>query len=139
MPAQPAEPLQSDMPPVMQDHPAGSESLPRFVVQEVLCMVVPAEQLRGGLNPVGQLQVGGRDFVIVAADTLRHQPLCRHRLTRREREIAWLVAEGLFTKQIAHRLGVSPHTVNAYMNRIFTRLSVHTRAEMVAVMLKEIR
>jgi DNA-binding CsgD family transcriptional regulator len=104
-----------------------------FVLDGCLCHVV---QARKGARPervIGQLQLDGRRYVVVPAEAGRTRSV--ERLTRREREIALLVAEGLLTKQIAHRLGLSPHTVGAYVNRIYARLGCHNRAEMVALML----
>ncbi|MCX7631438.1 MAG: helix-turn-helix transcriptional regulator [Geminicoccaceae bacterium] len=81
---------------------------------------------------IGSLEIDGRRYHVVRAGDRSFRSAAR--LTRREREIAWLVAEGLLTKQIAHRLGLSPHTVGAYVNRIYARLGCRNRAEMVAAL-----
>ncbi|MBK8255355.1 MAG: response regulator transcription factor [Polyangiaceae bacterium] len=52
-------------------------------------------------------------------------------LTRRETQIARLVAEGLVNKQIAHQLAISEWTVSTHLRRIFAKLGVETRAAMV--------
>lgn len=52
-------------------------------------------------------------------------------LTPREREIAYLVAEGLSNKRIAARLGISSDTVSTHLRRIFAKLGVTTRSAMV--------
>jgi DNA-binding CsgD family transcriptional regulator len=75
----------------------------------------------------------GRDYVILPSDGLVDVPLPA--LTRREREIALLIARGLYTKQIAYDLGISPHTASTYINRIRTKLGVRNRPEMVATLL----
>lgn len=51
-------------------------------------------------------------------------------LTRREREIAELAAQGLANKVIAERLVLSPRTVESHLLRVFTKLGVRTRAEL---------
>jgi DNA-binding CsgD family transcriptional regulator len=56
-------------------------------------------------------------------------------LTRREREIAWQIAQGRCTKQIAYDLGISPHTTLTYVNRIRAKLGVRNRPEMVAALM----
>lgn len=48
-------------------------------------------------------------------------------LTRRESEIAMLVAEGLLNKQIADRLQLSVYTVGTHLQRMFVKLGVHNR------------
>jgi DNA-binding NarL/FixJ family response regulator len=57
-------------------------------------------------------------------------------LTRREREILSLLADGLGNKVIAARLGISDHTVKAHVGAIFDKLHVGTRAEAVALGLR---
>lgn len=60
-------------------------------------------------------------------------PPCRpSALSRREQEIVQLVASGHADKSIAQQLGISPHTVNTHIRRIFGKLGVNNRAEMVA-------
>ena len=54
-------------------------------------------------------------------------------LSPREHEIVRLTSHGLSNKAIAAVLDISPWTVNTYIRRIFTKLNVNTRAEMVAV------
>jgi two-component system, NarL family, nitrate/nitrite response regulator NarL len=52
-------------------------------------------------------------------------------LTRREREVLQLLAEGLPNKTIARRLEVSEHTVKFHVNAILGKLSAHSRTEAV--------
>ncbi len=49
-------------------------------------------------------------------------------LTAREAEVLRLLAEGLTDPQIADRLFVSRHTVNAHTKAIYGKLGVNTRA-----------
>ncbi|HET6947056.1 MAG TPA: LuxR C-terminal-related transcriptional regulator [bacterium] len=56
----------------------------------------------------------------------------RSRLSPRERQIALLIAQGLPTKAIAWRLGISVWTVSTYLRRIFARFGVQSRAAMIA-------
>ena len=52
-------------------------------------------------------------------------------LTPREEQVVALVAEGLGNRQIADELNLSPHTVKKYIFRIFEKLGVSTRVELV--------
>jgi len=45
-------------------------------------------------------------------------------LSRREREVVQLVAEGLTSAQIARLLGISPKSVETYRSRLMTKLGV---------------
>jgi DNA-binding NarL/FixJ family response regulator len=51
-------------------------------------------------------------------------------LSKREEEIARLVAEGLSNRQISDRLGLSEHTIKNYLFRVFEKLGVGTRVEL---------
>ncbi len=52
-------------------------------------------------------------------------------LTPREEQVVALVAEGLGNRQIARELNLSEHTVKKYLFRIFEKLGVSTRVELV--------
>jgi DNA-binding NarL/FixJ family response regulator len=58
-------------------------------------------------------------------------------LSRREAEIAGLVAHGFSNRQIAQRLQLSEHTVKNYLFRIFEKLGVSTRVELALYSLKQ--
>ncbi|MEU7339110.1 LuxR family transcriptional regulator [Streptomyces sp. NPDC007074] len=52
-------------------------------------------------------------------------------LSTREREIAMLIGPGLTNKQIAARMNISIKTVETHLGRIFKKLGVRSRAEVV--------
>jgi DNA-binding NarL/FixJ family response regulator len=58
-------------------------------------------------------------------------------LSPREQEIARLIAKGLPNKAISEVLDISPWTVATHLRRIFTKLDVGCRAEMVACLMTE--
>ena len=53
-------------------------------------------------------------------------------LTRRQREIATLVAQGLSNRQIADKLVISERTAEFHVEQIMNRLGFHSRAEIAA-------
>jgi DNA-binding NarL/FixJ family response regulator len=53
-------------------------------------------------------------------------------LTRREAEVAQLVASGLTNREIAARLYLSVRTVEVHIGRILTKLGFHTRTQLTA-------
>lgn len=52
-------------------------------------------------------------------------------LTKREEEIVSLVADGLKNREIAEHLKLSEHTVKNHLFRIFERLGISSRAELI--------
>ena len=71
------------------------------------------EQCEGALSPV----------LIPAVATVP--------LTRREREIALLASRGLTSKDIAARLSVSNRTVDNHLQRVYAKLGITSRRELV--------
>ena len=54
------------------------------------------------------------------------------RLTRRESEVAELVARGMTNREIAARLYISTRTVETHVDHILTKLDLSTRTQLVA-------
>jgi len=52
-------------------------------------------------------------------------------LTPREEQVVALVAEGLGNREIARELNLSEHTVKKYIYRVFEKLGISTRVELV--------
>ncbi len=52
-------------------------------------------------------------------------------LSRRERQVLELVADGLTNIQIGERLGISPKTVSRHRERIMNKLDLHSSTELV--------
>jgi DNA-binding CsgD family transcriptional regulator len=53
-------------------------------------------------------------------------------LSRREREVLELVADGLSNKGIAENLGISEHTAKFHLRSIMDKLGADTRTDAVA-------
>lgn len=52
-------------------------------------------------------------------------------LTKKETDIAHLIAKGLSDKEIAEKAAISPSTVAVHNKKIFKKLGVHSRAELI--------
>ncbi|NGY05328.1 helix-turn-helix transcriptional regulator [Solimonas terrae] len=55
------------------------------------------------------------------------------RLTVREREIVYCVAQGLSFKQAAKKIGVAPSTVANHLYRVYRKLGVYSRTELAGL------
>ncbi|NER78840.1 MAG: LuxR family transcriptional regulator [Leptolyngbya sp. SIO1D8] len=71
---------------------------------------------------------------VVALDMDSEEPRLRtgHRLTPRESQIADLVAQGLTNRKIGTALWITENSVKQALKRMFRKLGVSSRAEMVA-------
>ena len=65
--------------------------------------------------------------------TAMRAPRGAGQLTRREREVLRLIAEGLTGKQIARALGISERTVTFHTTALLRKLGADTRAQAVAL------
>ena len=88
-------------------------------------------------KPVGELRVGNDRYFVFEADgkgqeewNLEILELLKA-LTEREQQVVSRAALGQVNRQIADELHISSHTVSSYMRRIFLKLGVGTRTEMV--------
>jgi DNA-binding NarL/FixJ family response regulator len=84
----------------------------------------------GQLTPAGVSAV--TELFVRGAQQERETPLGN--LTKAERAVAELVAEGLTSHQIAEQLFVSPRTVDAHLAHIFRKLEIPSRARLAALM-----
>ena len=63
--------------------------------------------------------------------------LALHLLTRREREVAQLLARGASNEEIARALWISRHTVKDHAKAVYAKLGVGGRAELTAKLFHE--
>lgn len=66
------------------------------------------------------------------AEATEVQPKGWEKLSRREREVAGLVAEGLSNREIGERLFISERTVESHVASILNRLGFHSRTQVAA-------
>jgi DNA-binding CsgD family transcriptional regulator len=90
---------------------------------------------RGEARLVAHLVAEGSEaLLLLEGQPTRRDParLAALGLSPRESEVLGGVAEGRTTREIAATLGLSPRTVQTYLERVFAKLGVETRAAAVA-------
>jgi len=95
------------------------------------------------LIALAEVELPGRWRIDIGASKILGMPLLLHaaapapvlaRLSRRERDVAELIAEGLGNKQIAGRLGLSLGTVKDYVHHILKKTGLSNRAAIAAAL-----
>ncbi len=108
----------------------------------VFCRTEPLSEFRKCVERVSQGRIwAGRTETEFLLEAIESAPSCDglgelSRITRREGEVAQLAAQGLSNKQIAQQLGLSEHTVKNHLFRIFEKLHVTNRIELLFLMVR---
>jgi DNA-binding NarL/FixJ family response regulator len=109
----------------------------------VLCKTEPAKVLTKCVTVVHQGQVWANgaqlDSVLnafVEAAPLRVDQQKPKLLTRREEGVVALIAEGLSNREVGQKLGLTEHTVGNYLFRIYDKIGISSRVELVLHWLK---
>ena len=85
----------------------------------------------------GQIWIGNNELehLLRLITQLRPPQLIRPEqmalLTEREKQVVCMVAEGMNNREISTKMGVSEHTVRNYIFRIFEKVGVSNRVELV--------
>jgi len=95
----------------------------------------------GTTNPAGAAALSestAASVILMEANTLRHDTDVPPKapatpLTARELEVPRLMADGASNKIIAHRLGISDHTVKFHVTSILSKLNAGSRTEAVTL------
>ncbi len=114
----------------------------RTGAQGIFCRTEPFRSLAKCIQCVhlGQVWASSRElgFILeaLAQPTLGNFPdIAGASLSAREIDVVRCVAEGLTNRQIAHRLNLTEHTVKNYLFRIFDKLGVSSRVEVLLYVL----
>ncbi len=92
---------------------------------------------------VGRIRCSGTSYLIfeindsASADQVRSSSTATDILTKRELQIALLIAEGKCDKEIARKLGISCYTVREHVRRTFAKLNISRRSAIGSHVLAE--
>jgi DNA-binding NarL/FixJ family response regulator len=112
----------------------------RHGARGIFCRTGVSAQLRKCLQTVhdGQIWANNRHLehivgAVMQVPTLKFSKATL--LTKREEEVARLVAAGLSNRQVSEKLKLSQHTVKNYLFRVFEELGISNRTELVLYIL----
>ena len=88
---------------------------------------------------VGRITLASIDYRVYDADLIptEVQLSAADILTRRELQIAMLIADGKCDKEIATKLGISGYTVREHIRRIFAKLKIGRRSAIVSYVMRQ--
>jgi two-component system nitrate/nitrite response regulator NarL len=113
----------------------------------VFCKAEPIEALCKCIRAVhaGQIWANSSQLNLLIDALVNAAPLHLTNATggylfaKREGQVAHLVAEGLTNRDIAKKLGLSEHTVSNYLFRIYEKLGISSRVELVLYVIRHQR
>lgn len=113
--------------------------------QGIVCRTETIKALAKSIHQVrhGQVWASSRDLQLILetlAQSLPARPVNAkglRLLTKREEQIAQLVAEGLSNREISAKLGLTPHTVKNYLFKVYEKLGLSSRVELILCLQKQ--
>jgi DNA-binding NarL/FixJ family response regulator len=108
----------------------------------IFCRTGKSAELRKGLQAVHDGQIWANnsqlEHVVGAVMQVPGPKFSKTtRLTKREEEVARLVAAGLSNREVSEKLGLSQHTVKNYLSRVFEELDISNRTELFLYILSQ--
>jgi DNA-binding NarL/FixJ family response regulator len=102
----------------------------RLGAQTGLPVILPRRVLASAIRFV--LETSQEPWIVTSASTPAATLL--QRLTPRERQVMWLMVDGLQTKQIGRRLDISPRTVSIHRANVLAKLEVPNATALTRLM-----
>ncbi len=117
----------------------------RFGADGVFCRNSPFDLLCKSVDALAQGQIWANatelryvlDEFTKAPKQRKVDPAVENLMTKREADVVRLAIEGLSNREIARELGLTEHTVKNYLFRIFDKLGVSNRVELVLSCLRQ--
>jgi len=84
-----------------------------------------------GLGAVPWAERAGAELRATGETVRKRDPSAAEQLTAQELQIAGLVAQGMTNRDIAAQLYLSPRTIDYHLRKVFTKLGIASRAELI--------
>ena len=110
----------------------------RSGVRAVISKEATPEEIEGAIQAVnaGLVAIAPESLPDLLQDARPIAESLAEPLSERELEVLDVIAEGLSNKLIAHRLGISEHTVKTHVASIFAKLGAASRTEAVSLAIR---
>ena len=110
----------------------------RSGVRAVISKEATPEEIEGAIQAVnaGLVAIAPESLPDLLQDARPIAESLAEPLSERELEVLDVIAEGLSNKLIAHRLGISEHTVKTHVASIFAKLGAASRTEGVSLAIR---
>lgn len=114
----------------------------RIGARGILAKSATVENLHKAVRVVhqGEVWASKRVVALTVEELVTHSPSTsevqsqiQNRLSRREHEIAQLIARGLSNQEVADRLNITEATVKAHLTHIFQKLTLRGRGQLAAL------
>ena len=134
----------TDMKLILMNLPASQKDLLAFITAGVSGFLMKEATLSECLNAIRSVAGGtnvlppclvGPLFSAIVDQAAQRPPslfVSGAQLTRRERDIVKLIADGLSNKEIAGRLNLATFTVKSHVHNILQKSGLHTRLQLVS-------
>jgi DNA-binding NarL/FixJ family response regulator len=117
----------------------------RLGADGVFCRKSPFEMLCKSVDALsqGQIWANATELRYVMNEFTRApkqrkvDPTVENRMTKREADVVRLAVEGMSNREIGGELGLTEHTVKNYLFRVFDKLGVSNRVELVLSCLRQ--
>ena len=86
----------------------------------------------------GTVAVGSDVVLQLVSEFRKSQPSVFGALTKREREVALLVAQAKSNEEVATELGVKRRTVETHLERIYSKTGIKSRVELSTLVLRDL-
>jgi DNA-binding NarL/FixJ family response regulator len=117
------------------------------IEKEKLCATLLSHKIHGVLSPTMELHLFKKALAAVRAGevwidngsvkALFHEATSgtgeTSHISDREKDVIECVYQGLSNQEIARRLAVSPNTVKVHLNRIFRKLNIRRRSQLLSL------
>jgi DNA-binding NarL/FixJ family response regulator len=105
----------------------GASPISPMIARHLLRRMQPSTRVQGAVSD----EVAAQPAPVSADDSVPGDEAAPVALSRREQEVLEFIARGFSYAEIARQQGITVHTVQTYIKKLYGKLAVHSRSEAV--------